>query len=76
MTYRIKEYNQSRNWLFPPSIEELIPSDQPVRIVNNVVEKIDLKPLNEQLKPGYNAQISTENQIIVNYLTSRQKQLL
>lgn len=47
MSYRIKEYNQSQNWLFPPSIEELIPSDHPVRIVNNVVEKIDLKPLLE-----------------------------
>lgn len=47
MNYRIKEYQQSQNWLFPPSIEELIPSDHPVRIVNNIVEKIDLKPLLE-----------------------------
>ncbi|WP_235802717.1 transposase [Vaginella massiliensis] len=47
MNYRIKEYNQSQNWLFPPSIEELIPTNHPVRIVNNVVEKIDLKPLLE-----------------------------
>jgi len=47
MSYRIKEYNQPQNWLLPPSIEELIPSEHPVRIVNNVVEKIDLKPLLE-----------------------------
>ncbi|MFV0531369.1 MAG: hypothetical protein ACK5MD_08010 [Flavobacteriales bacterium] len=47
MSYRIKECNQSQNWLFPPSIEGLIPSDHPVRIVNKVVEKIDLKSLPE-----------------------------
>ncbi|MFV0531801.1 MAG: hypothetical protein ACK5MD_10255 [Flavobacteriales bacterium] len=39
MSYRIKEYNQSQNWLFPPLIEELIPSDHPVRIVNKVGEE-------------------------------------
>jgi hypothetical protein len=26
-------YNQQQNWLFTPSIEELIPKDHPVRIV-------------------------------------------
>ena len=47
MSYRVKEYNQSQNWLFPPSIKELIPSEYSVRIVNNVVDRIDLKPLLE-----------------------------
>src|SRR5690554_796523 len=47
MNYRIKDYNQNQNWLFPPSIQELIPADHPVRIVNSVIEQIDIKPLLE-----------------------------
>ena len=47
MNYRIKDYNQNQNWLFPPSIQELIPEDHPVRIVNSVIEQIDIKPLLE-----------------------------
>ena len=45
MKRNFKEYNQQQNWLFPPSIEELIPEDHPVRIVNGVIEHLDLKPL-------------------------------
>ena len=45
MSHRFKVYNQQQNWLFPPSIEDLIPQDHPVRIVNGVVEHLDLKPL-------------------------------
>ena len=45
MGYRIKEYNQNQNWLFPPSIEELIPENHPVRIVNSVIEQINITPL-------------------------------
>src|SRR5690625_4512859 len=45
MSYRIKDYNQNQNWLFPPSIQELIPQDHSVRIVNSVIEQIDIKPL-------------------------------
>ena len=32
-----KKYNQQQNWLFPSSIEEIIPKDHPVRIVNGVL---------------------------------------
>lgn len=45
MGLKFKDYNQQQNWLFPPSIEELIPQDHPVRIVNGVIEQLDLKPL-------------------------------
>ena len=45
MSHKFKVYNQQQNWLFPPSIEELIPQDHPVRIVNGVIEHLDLKPL-------------------------------
>ena len=42
MNTNFKDYIQHQNWLLPPSIEELIPADHPVRIVNGVVEQLDL----------------------------------
>ena len=45
MKRNFKEYNQQQNWLFPPSIEELIPQDHPVRVVNGVIEQLDIEPL-------------------------------
>lgn len=45
MSNKFKEYNQQQNWLLPPSIEELIPEDHPVRIVNGVIEHLDIQPL-------------------------------
>lgn len=57
MNIRFKDYNQQQNWLFPPSIEELIPQNHPVRIVNGVIEQLDLNLLVEEYskegKPGY-----------------------
>lgn len=47
--------------LLPPSYEEMVPLNHPVRVVNEVVERIDIT------KPGYNVQASTEKQYIVNY---------
>lgn len=47
MAKKFKTYNQQQNWLFPPSIEEMIPDDHPVRIVNGVIEKINLQNLLE-----------------------------
>lgn len=52
-----QEYNQQQNWLFPPSIEELIPADHPVRVVNGVIEQLNLDLLtseyNKEGKPSY-----------------------
>jgi len=52
-----QEYNQQQNWLFPLSIEELIPEDHPVRIVNGVIEQLDLKLLtgvySKEGRPSY-----------------------
>ncbi len=57
MDIKFKDYNQQQNWLFPPSIEELIPENHPVRIVNGVIEQLDLRLLVEEYsnegKPGY-----------------------
>ena len=47
MKPNFQEYNQQQNWLFPPSIEELIPKDHPVRIVNGVIEQLNLKLFTE-----------------------------
>jgi transposase len=40
-----KEYQQDQLYLLPPSLEELIPSSHLVRVVNDTVEKMDLKVL-------------------------------
>lgn len=57
MNTHFKNYNQQQNWLFPPSIEELIPKDHPVRVVNGVVEHLNLDLLIAQYskegKPSY-----------------------
>lgn len=47
MKINFKEYNQQQNWLFPPSIEEMIPQNHPVRVVNGVIEQLDLKLLTD-----------------------------
>ncbi len=57
MTQNFQSYNQQENWLFPPSIEELIPQNHPVRIVNGIIEQLDLSLLIEEYskegKPSY-----------------------
>lgn len=57
MNTNFQSYNQQQNWLFPPSIEELIPEEHPVRVVNGIIEQLDLKLLIEEYskegKPSY-----------------------
>jgi len=56
-----KPYEQNQMMLLPPSLEELIASKHPVRIVNEVIEKINIKPLLKLYKGGgsssYNAKM-------------------
>lgn len=47
-----KEYSYTQALLLPPSFDELIDANHPVRVVNNIVERIDLKLLMEQYKGG------------------------
>ncbi|MFM6984643.1 MAG: IS1182 family transposase [Chitinophagaceae bacterium] len=47
-----KAYQQNQIMLLPPSLEELIPENHPVRIVNDVLNKIDIRPLVRQYKTG------------------------
>lgn len=47
-----KKYNSNQIMLLPPSLEELIPANHPVRVVNQVIERIDIQPLIKKYKGG------------------------
>lgn len=47
-----KSYDPNQQYLLPPSLAELIEKNHPVRIVNSIIEKIDLKPLLQKYKGG------------------------
>src|SRR3954470_20190049 len=47
-----KVYNQQQTVLLPPSLEELIAANHPVRVVNKVLDQIDIVPLMAKYKVG------------------------
>ncbi len=47
-----KDYNPNQMMLLPPSLEEMIPENHPVRVVNQVIDTIDLDPLLSKYKGG------------------------
>jgi transposase len=47
-----KAYNQQQAMLLPPSLEELISANHPVRVVNKVLDQIDIMPLIAKYKVG------------------------
>lgn len=47
-----KTYDQSQAMLLPPSLDELIAANHPVRIVNAVLDRIDMEPLLKKYKAG------------------------
>lgn len=47
-----KPYSQHQAFLLPPTLDELIEANHPVRVVNEVIDGIDLKPLLHQYKGG------------------------
>lgn len=47
-----KDYDPAQQMLLPPSLEELICSTHAVRVVSNIVDRIDLGPLLETYKGG------------------------
>lgn len=47
-----KPYSPTQAFLLPPSFDELIDANHPVRVVNDVVERLDLKLLENQYKGG------------------------
>jgi transposase len=50
-----KEYSQGQGVLFPPTIESMIPLDSPVRLVNHIVDELDLCQINFGYKGGGNS---------------------
>jgi transposase len=47
-----KTYQQSQAMAFPPTLEELIDKDHPVRIVSKIIDELDLEPLLNKYKGG------------------------
>jgi len=47
-----KEYNQQQIQLLPPSLDDLVPAQHLVRVVNQVVEKLDLSSIINQYEGG------------------------
>lgn len=47
-----KANHQHQLMAFPPSLDELIAADHPVRVVHEVLEKVDISLLMQQYKPG------------------------
>lgn len=47
-----KHYDQNQPSLLPPSYEDLVPENHPVRVVNEIVERIDISKLEEGYKGG------------------------
>lgn len=47
-----KTYQQHQGLLLPPSLEELLPQDHIVRVVNTVIEQIDIEALLNEYKGG------------------------
>ena len=47
-----KENRQQQLMALPPTLDELIAKNHPVRVVNNVLDKVDITKLLLQYKPG------------------------
>jgi transposase len=47
-----KPYSPNQAMLLPPSLDEMIPMNHPVRVVNRVVDQIDICPLIQTYKGG------------------------
>lgn len=52
LSVAFKAYHQQQGMLLPPSLDELIGPDHPVRIVNQVLDKIDIDPLLKKYRGG------------------------
>ncbi len=52
LSVAFKAYQQHQAMLLPPSLDELIAQGHPVRIVNQVLDKINLDPLLKKYKGG------------------------
>ena len=51
----IKSENQSQLMLLPPSYGELVPTDHPVRVINSIIDRIDITDILKTYKGGGNS---------------------
>ncbi len=49
---KFKSYNQGQVTLFPPSLDEKIPKNSPARIINQIVDNLDLNKVFDTYKGG------------------------
>src|SRR5579862_870184 len=47
-----KSYQQNQTYLFPPSLEDMIASNHPVRVVSEVIDRIDMDIIINKYKGG------------------------
>jgi len=47
-----KAYSQNQRFLFPPSLEEMIDTNHPVRVVNEVIDRVDIDIIIKKYKGG------------------------
>jgi len=69
-----KDYNHNQNLLLPPSLEELIAPNHPVRVVNQVVDNLNLDPILAKYEgggcPAYHPRLMLKV-LIYGYLTNQ-----
>jgi transposase len=46
-----KSYQQNQQYLFPPSLEDMIAANHPVRVVSEVIDRIDIDIILKKYKP-------------------------
>ena len=51
----IKSENHKQLMLLPPSYEELVPTTHPVRVVDAIINKLDIKEIENSYKGGGNS---------------------
>jgi len=49
---KFKDYNQNQLMLLPPSLDDLIEENHPVRVVNKIIDSIDIRSLLRKYKGG------------------------
>lgn len=47
-----KAYSQNQRFLFPPSLEEMIDANHPVRVVNEIIDRVDIDIIIKKYKGG------------------------
>ena len=54
-----KTYDQYQLSLLPPSYDDLVPENHPVRIVNTIIDNVDISPLEQSYKGRRHIKLSS-----------------